>query len=38
MIETILTIMLVGIATVGVFFAGMVVFDIWRKEDHQLPH
>lgn len=37
MIETVLAIMLAGIATVGIFFAGMVVLDIWRKEDH-LPH
>jgi len=33
MIETILTIMLAGISTVGVFLAVMVIIDIYRVED-----
>lgn len=37
MIETILTIMIAGITTVGVVCAAMIVFDIWRKED-RLTH
>lgn len=37
MIETILTIMLTGVATVGFVYTVMLIIDMW-KEDDKLLH
>ena len=36
MIETILTIMLAGIASVGFVYTVMLILDMWKKEDKLL--
>ena len=36
MIETILTIMLTGIATVGLVYTVMLILDMWKNEDKLL--
>jgi len=36
MIETVLTVMLVGVATLGVIFAVMIIIDLWKNENNLL--